>query len=413
MGTDDGRIHGRRGADASVDDPATHGGAAGTGEAEPSRPLHAAGGDERRAASAQRRLEAAERAAARRAERQSRGPGPWRSVVWPVLRLAVFAVIAVALVKLAFFPDVATEAASELPPTATMEEPLVAASVGTVRNDLALEGQVLPDEPVSVRASQTGTVTRILASDGQGVEAGTELYVVRVETPATQPAEDGSVPPPTVRLFTIAAPAAGVLTGFELLPNQEVQVGTETGAVQPSTFHVDAPLTAQEQYRLTTQPTEAQVQIPGGPAPFACTGLAVLQPSTAATGAQGAEGGGTGVSTATMRCQVPGDVRVFSGLAADVTIAGGVAEGVLVLPTTAVLGSADTGMVMRMGADGAQEQVQVELGLTDGQQVEIRSGLAEGEQVLQFVPGGEPLDDPCLDPASPTYDPMLCGEIAP
>ncbi|MFC7432764.1 MULTISPECIES: hypothetical protein [unclassified Agrococcus] len=414
MGTDDGRIEGAEGAAAPGGGQTPPARTTAPATPAPDRPQHAAGGDERRAAAAQHRLEAAERAAARRAERQSRGPGPWRTVVWPALRLVVFAIIAVALVKLAFFPDVATEAAGELPPTATMQEPLVAASVGTVRNDLALEGQVLPDEPVSVRSTQTGTVTRILATDGQAVEAGTELYVVRVETPATRPAEDGSVPPPTVRLFTIASPAAGVLTGFEVLPNQEVQVGTQTGAVQPSTFHVDAPLTAQEQYRLTTQPTEAQVQIPGGPAPFACTGLAVLQPSTTAPGAQGTDGqGATGVSTATMRCQVPGDVRVFSGLAADVTIAGGIAEGVLVLPTTAVLGSADTGMVMRQGADGMQEEVQVELGLTDGQQIEIRSGLADGDQVLQFVPGGEPLGDPCLDPFAPTYDPMACGEVAP
>ncbi|WP_175414172.1 hypothetical protein [Agrococcus sp. SGAir0287] len=375
-------------------------------------PRHAV--DDRRAAAAQRRLEAAERKAARRAERQSRGPGVWRSVVWPVLRLAVFAVIAVALVKVAFFPDAAaTQASGDLPPTASMEEPLVAATVGTVRNDLALTGQVLPDDAVAVRSTQTGTISRILATNGQGVSAGSELYVVRVETPATQPNEDGSLPAPTVRLFTIASPAAGVLTGFEVLLNQEVQVGTETGSVQPATFHVDAPLTAQEQYRLTTQPTEAQVQIPGGPAPFTCTGLQVLQPSTgASSGAPGGDGA-TGVSTATARCQVPAEVRVFSGLAADVTIGGGVAEGVLTLPTTAVLGSADTGRVVRMGADGTQEEVQVELGLTDGQTIEIRGGLAEGDQVLQFVPGGEPLDDPCADPTSASYDPLLCGEVGP
>ncbi|WP_186329366.1 efflux RND transporter periplasmic adaptor subunit [Agrococcus jejuensis] len=376
------------------------------------RPQHAA--DDRRAAAAQRRLEAAERKASKRAERQSRGPGVWRTIVWPVLRLAVFAVIAVALVKVAFFPDPsASEAGVDLPPTASMEEPLVAAAVGTVRNDLSLTGQVLPDDAVAVRSTQTGTVSRILASNGQGVSAGSELYVVRVETQATQPNEDGSLPAPTVRLFTITSPAAGVLTGFEVLLNQELQVGTETGSVQPATFHVDAPLTAQEQYRLTTQPTEAQVQIPGGPAPFTCTSLQVLQPATGSSGGATGGEGATGVSTATARCQVPGEVRVFSGLAADVTIAGGVAEGVLTLPTTAVLGSADTGRVVRIGADGAQEEAQVELGLTDGQTIEIRSGLAEGEQVLQFVPGGEPIDDPCADPMSPTFDPMLCGEVAP
>ncbi|GAA2174629.1 hypothetical protein GCM10009846_21310 [Agrococcus versicolor] len=404
MRADDGRIDAEDGALAP--------GADGTRTAPETAPGHArhvaSARDERRAAGARSRLEAAERSAARRAQRQARGPGPWRTIVWPALRLLVVAVIAVALVKLAFFPDAAaSEAGGALPPTAAMEEPLVPATVGTVRNDLALTGQVMPDATVAIRSTQTGTVSRILVADGQGVAAGAELYVVRVETPATQPGEDGTLPPPTVRSFTIASPAAGVLTGFALLPNQQVEVGTETGAVQPATFHVDAPLTAQEQYRLTTQPTEAQVQIPGGPAPFACTGLVVLQPTPAAGATPGED---TGVSTATARCQVPGDVRVFAGLAADVTIAGGVAEGVLTLPTTAVLGSADAGTVVRIAADGSQEEVQVQLGLTDGQQIEIRGGLAEGEEVLQFVPGGEPVD-PCADPA--TADPMLCGEVMP
>ena len=58
----------------------------------------------------------------------------------------------------------------------------------------------------------------------------------------------------------------------------------------------------------------------------------------------------------------------------------------LVVPVTAVQGSVQQGNVWVVGADGAQEERAVVLGLTDGDQVEVREGLAEGDQVLQFVP---------------------------
>ena len=47
---------------------------------------------------------------------------------------------------------------------------------------------------------------------------------------------------------------------------------------------------------------------------------------------------------------------MFSGLAADMTIAGGIAENVLIVPITAVQGAADTGIVYVIAADGSQEE---------------------------------------------------------
>jgi multidrug efflux pump subunit AcrA (membrane-fusion protein) len=77
---------------------------------------------------------------------------------------------------------------------------------------------------------------------------------------------------------------------------------------------------------------------------------------------------------------------VFAGMAATVVVDAGVAEDVLVVPVTAVQGSVQQGNVWVVGADGAQEQRAVVLGLTDGDQIEVREGLAEGDQVLMFVP---------------------------
>ncbi len=83
----------------------------------------------------------------------------------------------------------------------------------------------------------------------------------------------------------------------------------------------------------------------------------------------------------------PSDVRVFPGLVADLTIAGGIAENVLTVPMTAVQGAADTGIVFIVLEDGTHEERPVTLGLNDGINVEIVDGLTEGEMVLQFVPG--------------------------
>lgn len=348
----------------------------------------------RRAAKRQGALERLERKQLHRAERAARGPGAWRTWVLPVLKLAVGAAIAIALVKLAFFPTAEQAIADEAFPGAVFEEPLALVERGSIENAVSVDGTVVPVEAVPVRSTRAGTVARVDVADGQQVAAGDVLYTVRVES-QPQPAADGTVGPPTSRVYNVTSPAAGTLTGFALLVDQSVDIATETGAVQPPQHLVRADVGAAEQYRLTSQPETATVTIEGGPAPFECGGVRIVQPTgeAAATGA-----------SATLSCTVPDDVRVFVGLAASIELVAGAADDVLLLPTTAVLGSADAGIVYRPDASGEAEEVRIELGLTDGSRVEVRAGLAEGDEVLQFVPGAA---DPCADPA--TADPMVCG----
>ena len=92
-------------------------------------------------------------------------------------------------------------------------------------------------------------------------------------------------------------------------------------------------------------------------------------------------------SGTSVRCAVPGDVRVFPGLTARLTIAGGIAENVLVVPTTAVEGGGGSGVVYLVGPGGETEPREITLGLSDGVTVEVAGGLEEGDLVLQFVPG--------------------------
>ena len=329
-----------------------------------------------------------------------------RTVVFPALRLLVWAVIAAALVVLAFRGG--TDGSVDTgpgAPTLDLASPAVAVARGAVTNTVSVTGTVVADAAVPVKATAAGTVRRLLVAEGATVTAGQGLLEIRFEEeqdPIVGKDAEGnptSTPrPPRVRTSTVPAPAAGKLDDLDVLVDQVVAVGDKVGSVSPGTLSVTATLTQAEQFRLLTPPTTAEVEVQGGPAPFTCTGLtlgaAPVQDAPAPEGAAPPVGGTGGGTTA--RCAVPADATVFPGMGASVRVQAGAAENVLVVPITAVQGSVQTGNVWVVGDDGAEEQRAVTLGLTDGDQIEIREGLAEGEQVLQFVP--VPDDAPVQEP---------------
>lgn len=298
-----------------------------------------------------------------------------RKWVFPILRIVVFAVIAVALVKLAFFADPVEQSAEQ--PTGEIVEPQIQVTRGTIQNDVVLSGSVNAKPAIPVKATFGGEVRQVLVKQGKVVKKNTPVMVVRADLVNA----NGT---PYQRVETVYAGASGVLSSFSVLVGQVVGIGDVVGQVAPQTFNVTASIAPEQLYRLTEKPTEAQVTVQGGPAPFTCTGLAIITPLP---GDSGGDPSGDGSGGTTVRCNVPADVRVFAGLVADMTIAGGVAENVLIVPMTAVQGAADTGIVYVIGADGEQEERSVTLGLNDGVNIEVTSGLTEGETILQFVPG--------------------------
>lgn len=307
--------------------------------------------------------------------------GVVRKWVFPILRLLIFAAIAVALVKVAFFADV--EPADPDVPGAVVVEPQIAVTLGTIQNDVTLTGTVAADAAVPIKATLAGEVRKLLVTSGQHVDAGTPILTLRAEVPS---ADGSSV---SVKTVTVASPAAGTLSAFPALIGQLYSVGDEVGKVAPPSFHVSGSLAPEQLYRLTVQPADALVTITGGPAPFTCTGLTITSPLA---GQDGEAAGGP-----TVTCAVPAEVTVFPGLAAQIVIAGGVAENVLTVPITAVEGVAQTGNVYFVLPDGTTEARPVTLGLNDGFNVEVKEGLVEGDMVLQFVPGAV-ATDPSLDP---------------
>jgi multidrug efflux pump subunit AcrA (membrane-fusion protein) len=340
--------------------------------------------------------------------------------VFPIVRIVLVAVLAAALVKLAFFPD-SSSRADPWQPSAVVTEPTVPASIGTITNDVTLKGRVVADPAVPVRSTAAGAVNKVLVAVGQPVNAGDTLYDIRVETPrdpVQTTAPDGSITmterKPAVTFVSVTAPIGGVVSSLSVIQGQAVAIGDNAGQVAPPSFSATGSLSPEQQYRLLNRPTEAQVVIGGGPAPFTCKGLTITTPLAGAGEAPPSSGdtstqtgSNTGGQT-TVRCAVPAEVIVFSGLAADITIAGGKAENVIVVPTTAVKGTAQTGTVWVQSKSGKSEKKSVKLGLTDGTDVEITEGLAEGDLVRQFVPGAPAAQqgEPCfLQPDGS----MVCG----
>lgn len=290
----------------------------------------------------------------------------WRRWIFPILLLIVCAAIAAALVKLAFFPDQADASAPS--PGGTLTTPVVAVEKGSITDELTVDGTIARDDAVTVRAEVEGTITSIAVAQGQSVATGQVLFTVKQTSP--------------VKNIDVVAPEAGDLTSFELVKGQPVSLGVEVATLTPARYHVMGTVDPVMLYRLVGAPTEGQVTIQGGPAPFTCTGLNV----------QVSEDGATSVV-----CAVPADQQVFAGLKATLAVTVGAAEDALLVPTTAVKGGSGTGVVW-LDADGSTEEREVELGVTDGTLVQVISGLAEGDIVRQFVPGTTAGTEPvCYD----------------
>ena len=70
------------------------------------------------------------------------------------------------------------------------------------------------------------------------------------------------------------------------------------------------------------------------------------------------------------------------------------ANGVLLVPTTAVKGDYESGAVWKIVPGQEPQRTQVKLGLSDGFMVEVKSGLQAGDEILEFIPGQEKELDP-------------------
>lgn len=337
--------------------------------------------------------------------------GVTRRIIFPTIRLILWAVIAAALVKIAFAGADVSTVDTSLQPTGAVVEPTVEVSTATVTNAVTVQASVTADPAVVVRATLAGTVSKLLAADGAVVAAGTPVLEIRQETPQdpivrTDPTTGEQTTTerrPKVTVETVKAPVAGTLT-LPTLKDQVVSVGDEVGKVAPGTLSVTGTLTPDQQYRLVGAPTQAAVTLTGGPAPFECTGLRV---GAAPTSETQQVSDGTTPSSGSVTCAIPAGVTAFPGLGATIEITNGTAADAVVVPIAAVQGTVQAGNVWVVAADGTNEKRAVALGLTDGKNVQVTEGLVAGDTILEFipVPGGTGKQVDC----SVEYDPMACG----
>jgi len=343
--------------------------------------------------------------------------GVTRRYIFPTLRILIWAVIAATLVKIAFNGASVDTEDTSLHPTGEIVEPTVQVATGTVTNAVTVQASVVADPAVVVRATLAGTVSKLLAKDGDVVAVDAPILQIRQETPQdpvvkTDPEtgeQTSTERPPKVTVETVKAKVAGTLS-LPTLKDQVVSVGDQVGTIAPGTLSVSGTLTPDQQYRLIGAPSQATVTLNGGPAPFDCTGVKI---GAAATTSQqpdpNADPSTQTAASGTVSCAVPAGVTAFAGLGATLAITNGTAADAVVVPVTSVQGTVQKGNVWVVAPDGTNEKREVGLGLTDGENVQITSGLAAGDEILQFipVPGGAG-GDPC-DPSSKTYDPNMCA----
>ena len=83
--------------------------------------------------------------------------GVVRKWVFPVMRILLIAAIAVALGKLAFFPD-KTEDVSAVP-TGEIVEPVIPVALGTIVNDVVVQATVSADPATPLKSTAAGAMT--------------------------------------------------------------------------------------------------------------------------------------------------------------------------------------------------------------------------------------------------------------
>lgn len=293
----------------------------------------------------------------------------WRRWIFPLLMVVILGVCAVALAKIAFFPD---EVESTVSPEAALTEPVVVVERGSVVNALSLNGNVARDDAFAVRNEINGTVTAVYVGEGATVKAGQKIFSVRQDEPQKD--------------IDVLAPEAGDVSELALVKGQSAAVGAESYRLTPARYHVLATVDPVQLYRLVDAPTGATVTITGGPAPFACTGVKVQV---------------TAEGVANVRCAIPTDQTVFAGLPASMDLALGQVDDALIVPVTAVQGGAETGNVWVDADEGGEpEERAVTVGINDGVMVEVLEGLEEGDSIREFVPGFvAPVEEYCYEVA--------------
>ncbi|MFC9090090.1 HlyD family efflux transporter periplasmic adaptor subunit [Nocardiopsis dassonvillei] len=266
--------------------------------------------------------------------------------------------------------------------------------LGEVSSVLVLDAVVRAEPGEAVEARNGGTVSHLWV--GEGAEVGQGAPVVNVKVPAGGApviGEDGQAPDaPTTEEVTLYAPAAGTVSGLEdVMVGDVLEPGAVVATVAPEEFRAVASIPPNDLYRFYEDPEDILLQIDQGPPAAACEFLSLGTAEGGAPvpgdgGGEGTEDVGGGGGGAELACRVPADLEVFEGVQGQLSVSTGAATNAIVIPVTAVRGTAGSGEVVVVGEDGTEETREVVLGVSDGSSVEVTEGLSIGETVLDPIP---------------------------
>ncbi|MGP9581540.1 MULTISPECIES: hypothetical protein [unclassified Brachybacterium] len=351
-----------------------------------------------------------------------------RRYVFPVIWMLILGLIALALVKMAFFPAGADAAGEDpLTPGADFDQyAVVSVETADLSSELVLPAMVQPDAGSALKATTDGEINKIWLKNGDAVEKGQRILQVRyevepeiVDLPALPVGEDGEegeiaapqpAPQPAAateyRYVNLVATASGVLSGMELAEWDALAKGDTVATISPGTYSIVADLTPEQQLSLLDVELNATAELPNTPDPVACTAPAITEdseieepdappaPEVDPFTGEVISGGDAGVSAAQLVCPVPAEARVVPGLSVEVTVDLGTRTGVLTVPTTAVEGEGTAGTVYALDeATGEPVAIEVVLGMRGDGAVEVTGGLEQGQEILEFAPGIDGADD--------------------
>jgi multidrug efflux pump subunit AcrA (membrane-fusion protein) len=249
---------------------------------------------------------------------------------------------------------------TETPDYTAASSPVADRSIPVTRSDIS-EIVTLPAKLTSlgsftVAAPAAGSVTRSPLSAGGRLTAGQTLFTT-AGTAASSPVE-------------------GSFSRWLVADGASVAAGVPIAEVSYPGFAAVAELPAEDAYRVLGGALTARAQITNGPGPFDCPILHSTLGRPADPASAGPE----------ILCAVPMTVKAFEGLNGTIAVVSGQVHNALVLPATAVAGTAQSGEVMVVDAGGREHLRQVGLGVTNGTLVEITTGLSEGERVRERAP---------------------------
>lgn len=166
--------------------------------------------------------------------------GITRRIIFPALRIVIWAVIAVTLVVIAFKSAPQAEGDTQTP-SAVLSLPQVEVATGAITNTVSLTGQIVSDPASTEKVTQAGKVSAVHAKVGDVVAVGAPLLEVVLEEPreplVTTDKETGEETVterrPKVTRSTMTATTAGTVATFTALKDQEVTVGDTFASVSP------------------------------------------------------------------------------------------------------------------------------------------------------------------------------------